>query len=162
MHAWSSSIAVKLSASAIHTFASLSVYVCVCFPYLLSCWKKKNQPGHECTHKSHVGPGSLSYKRSTGHFSLCPSSTLRSLEALVSNIQRVPQWPLGIAIPLEWCLSRHGGVLISIQCLITWCGAGQGGRGQCSSSPSTQRIRKNCLKVKTWCLGARLLGSVQR
>lgn len=51
----SSSIAVKLSASAIHTFASLSVYVCVCFPYLLSCWKKKkNQPGHECTHKSHV------------------------------------------------------------------------------------------------------------
>ena len=61
---------------------------------------------------------------------------------LYPTFKRVPQWPPGIAIPLEWCLLRHGRILISIQCLITRCGAGRGGRGQCSSSPSTQAFGK--------------------
>ena len=91
----SSSIAVKLSANAIHTLASLSVYVCM-FP--LSSFmpgkkktKKQNHiPGHECTHKSHETR--VSYRDVTGPCPLTPrpSSTLRGLEALVSNIQKSP------------------------------------------------------------------------
>ena len=75
----SSSIAVKLSANAIHTLASLSVYVCM-FP--LSSFmpgkkktKKQNHiPGHECTHKSHETR--VSYRDVTGPFPPTPRPSL--------------------------------------------------------------------------------------
>ena len=141
----SSSIAVKLSASAIHTFASLSVYVCVCFPYLLSCWgkKKKTNLGMN-VHTNHMsGPGSLSYRDVTGPFSPCPRSTLRSLEALVSNIQKSPAmatWNCNSPgmVPLEtWAHSDQHSVFNHA----VWSGTGWAGAVQQQSKHTS--IREN-------------------
>ena len=83
---------------------------------------------------------------------------------LYPTFKRVPQWQPGIAIPLERCLWRHGGVLMRIQCLITRCRAGQGRRGWGVQRQSRHTcLRENPYrKVKIWCLSAGLLGSVPR
>ena len=130
----SSSIAVKLSANAIHTHSSLSVHVCVSRIFY-HAGRKKKKPGSECTHKSHVQIR-VSYGDVTGP----PFTPPGAWRPLYPTLERVPQWPPGVAISLERCLSRHAGVLIGIQCLIT-------GAGRCCGSPrahvfgKTQSIR---------------------
>ena len=163
----SSSIAVKLSASASHTLASLSVYVCM-FP--LSSFmpeKKKKKKTYLATnvHTNHMRPGShIEMSQDTSSRPPAPSPPSGAWRPLYPTFKRVPQWQPGIAISLERCLWRHGGVLSGIQCLITRCRAGQGGRGR----GVQQQSKRTCLrenpyrKVKIWCLSAGLLGSVLR
>lgn len=149
----SSSIAVKLSASAIHTHASLSVHVCVSHIFY-HAGRKKNTWIRMYTQITCPDQGLIRRRhRTTLH-------TPRGLEALVSNTRKSPAMATRSCnspgtVPLETCgrsdrhsVFNHGG------------GAGRGGEaGRCSGSPR-ERVRENPEpKVKTWCLGAGLLGS---
>ena len=164
----SSSIAVKLSANAIHTLASLSVYVCM-FPLssFMPGKKKQNKTTYLGTnvHTNHMRPGShTEMSQDPSPRPPAPAPPSGAWRPLYPTFKRVPQWQPGIAIPLERCLWRHGGVLIRTQCLITRCRAGQGRRGWGVQRQSRHTcLRENPYrKVKIWCLSAGLLGSVPR
>lgn len=131
----SSSIAVKLSASAIHTHASLSVHVCVSHIFY-HAGRKKNTWIRMYTQITCPDQGLIRRRhRTTLH-------TPRGLEALVSNTRKSPAMATRSCnspgtVPLETCgrsdrhsVFNHGG------------GAGRGGEaGRCSGSPR-ERVRK--------------------
>ena len=145
----SSSIAVKLSANAIHTHSSLSVHVCVSRIFYHAGRKKKTWirmytqiicPDQGLIRRRH---------RTALH-------TPRGLEALVSNTRKSPAMATRSCnfpgtVPLETCgrsdrhsVFNHGGGAVLWQ-----------SKGTC--------VRENPEhKVKIWCLGAGLLGSKSR